>query len=215
MSSTLSESADELTPTVTAAGPWYGLDIETDTTIDGLDPACSSIVAVALTGAGDIELVLDGDEALMLADLDRALAALEPGVIVTWNGAAFDLPFIADRARTLGVEIGLRLRFDPTIHRRHPLPGHDGAYRGRWYDHRHIDGYQLFRADVGASMHLACGLKPLARFVGLPVIEVDRAAIHELDAEVTRRYVASDAHLARALVLRRVATALAAVDPVR
>lgn len=169
---------------------------------------------MALSGADDLELVLDGDEAEMLAHLDGALAELEPGVLVTWNGAAFDLPFIADRARTLGVEIGLRLRFDPTIHRRDPLPGHAGAYRGRWYDHRHIDGYQLFRADVGASMHLPCGLKPLARFVGLPVVEVDRAKIHQLDAEVTRRYVASDARLARTLVLRRMSTALAAVDAV-
>ena len=167
-----------------------------------------------MSGADNIEIVLDGDEAGLLADLDGALATLEPGVLVTWNGAAFDLPFIADRARTLGVEIGLQLRFDPTIHRREPLPGHQGAYRGRWYDHRHIDGYQLFRADVGASMRLPCGLKPLARFVGLPVVEVDRAAIHQLDADITRRYVASDARLARALVLRRVATAVAAVDPV-
>jgi len=172
-------------------------------------------VAIALTGI-DVEVVLDGDEARQLADLDRALADLRPGVIVTWNGAAFDLPFIADRARMHDLEIGLRLRADPAIPRRDPLPGHQGAYRGTWYRHRHIDGYQLFRADVGtdagAGVQLPCGLKPLARFVGLPVVEVDREAIHELDANTTRRYVTSDANLARELVMRRVATAMAAID---
>jgi DNA polymerase elongation subunit (family B) len=203
-------SPDARTPD--APGPWYGLDIETDTTIDGLDPARSGLVAVALTDGEGFELVVDGDEPRILTELDHTLAGLEPGIIVTWNGAAFDLPFIADRARQLGITTGLRLRFDPLIHRRDPLPGHDGAYRARWYDHRHIDGYQLFRADVGAAMHLPCGLKALAAFVGLPVVEVDRSAIHELDAETTRRYVASDARLARSLVLRRVTTALSAID---
>jgi DNA polymerase elongation subunit (family B) len=169
-------------------------------------------VAAALSGDDGFEIVLDGDEAKILAGLDRALAAIEPGIIVTWNGAAFDLPFIDDRARRLEITIGLRLRLDPTIPRRDPLPGHAGAYRARWHDHRHIDGYQLFRADVGAAMNLPCGLKALAGFVGLPIVEVDRATIHELDAETTRRYVASDARLARSLVLRRLATAVSAVD---
>lgn len=195
------------------AEPWYGLDIETDTSIDGLDPSVSRILAVAVAGAG-VEIVLDGDETSVLTDLDRSLAELDAGVLITWNGAAFDLPFIADRARALGIEIGLRLVADPSIARREPLPGHDGGYRAAWHDHRHLDGYQLFRADVGAAMHLPCGLKPLARLVGLSVVEVDRETIHRLDPETTRRYVASDARLARELVLRRRATAIGAIDRV-
>jgi hypothetical protein len=170
---------------------------------------------VAVSGPDGFEMVIDqvvGDEAAILAELDRRLAELDGGVLVTWNGAAFDLPFIADRARLLGVDIGLRLRLDPTIHRREPLPGHDGAYRARWHRHRHLDGYQLYRADVGASMHLSCGLKPLARFMGLSVVDVDREAIHRLDADTIRRYVASDARLTRTLVLRRLGTAVAAID---
>jgi len=39
--------------------------------------------------------------------------------------------------------------------------------------------------------------------VGLPVVEVDRARIHELTLEERRNYVASDARLAKALVERR------------
>ena len=191
--------------------PLYGLDIETDTTIDGLDPAVAAVVAVAITGA-DFELVFDGSESEILTRTDEALAGLSPGVIVTWNGASFDLPFLAQRAAKLGCELGLRLQLDPQIPGRHqPLAGHPGSYRAAWFDHRHLDGYQLFRADVGVCLGLSCGLKPLARFVGLPVVVVDRERIHELTDAARREYVASDAHLARRLVARRPA-ALAAVD---
>ena len=138
------------------------------------------MVAIALTG-DEIELVLDGDEPTIIAQLDDVLAGLPAGVLVTWNGAGFDLPYLQDRARRHGLSLGLELRLDPAIGGRHePLLGHDGAYRARWYHHRHVDGYQLFRADVGATLHLPCGLKPLARMVGLPVVEVDRERIHEL-----------------------------------
>ena len=192
--------------------PTYGLDIETDTRIDGLDPRVAAVVAVALVGDG-VDLVIDHDrERSVLLELDAALAALAPGVIVTWNGAGFDLPFLQDRAAVHGLHLGLRLAADPTIPgRRAPLPGHTGAYRAAWYRHRHLDGYQLFRADVGATIGLSCGLKSLSRFVGLPTVEVDRARIHELSAAERRGYVASDAGLARALVARR-ADAPAAVD---
>ena len=161
------------------------------------------MVAVAVTGA-DLEVVLDADEVTILVELDRLLRRLQPGVLVTWNGAGFDLPFLADRARRAGVRLGLDLALDPDIPGHHePLAGHAGAYRGRWHGHAHLDGYQLFRADVGASLHLPCGLKPLARLVGLPVVEVDRERIHELSDAERRAYVASDAHLARRLVARR------------
>lgn len=181
----------------------YGLDIETDTTINGLDPSVAAIVAIALAG-DDLEVVLDGDEAEMLREVDRVLAELPAGVLVTWNGGGFDLPYLHDRAHRLGVALGLRLRLDPLIGGHHdPLAGHEGGYRARWYQHGHVDGYQLFRADVGATLHLPCGLKPLAKLVGLPVVEVDRERIHELDDCERRAYVASDAHLARDLVGRR------------
>ncbi len=194
--------------------PSYGLDIETDTTIDGLDPRIAAVVAVAIVGDGVEEVLERGPagEAELLRLVDGTIAALPAGVIITWNGAGFDLPFLHDRARRHGVPLGLRLAPDPTIPgRREPLPGHAGAYRAAWYGHRHLDGYQLFRADVGATVGLSCGLKALARFVGLPVIEVDRTRIHELDGAERRAYVASDARLARQLVGRRV-DAFRAVD---
>jgi uncharacterized protein YprB with RNaseH-like and TPR domain len=173
----------------------------------------SPIVGVALVGEG-VEVVLDGPEPELLAALDHTLATLAPGVIVTWNGSAFDLPFLADRAARTGAALGLVIRHDTGIVlSRDPLRGHPGAYRASWYEHRHLDGYRLYRSEIDPESGVSCGLKPLARHLGLDVVEVDRARIHELAADELRRYVLSDALLARELVARRWATARHAVDP--
>ena len=192
--------------------PLYGIDIETDTSVDGLDPTCSPIVAVAVDGAG-VEAVLTGDEAPLLQELDVLLRDLPAGVLVTWNGARFDLPFIADRCRWLGLDVGLRLH-ESAERCDDPLPGHSSAYLASWYGHSHLDGYRLFRSDAGRALPVSCGLKNLARLVGLEPFEVDRSAIHDLSPDELRRYVLSDARLARQMVERRLATALGAVDVV-
>jgi hypothetical protein len=200
-------------PTSEHGPPLYGLDIETDTSVDGLDPAVSPIVSVAIVGTG-VEHIFDGSERDVLLAVDRAIAALAPGVLITWNGSGFDLPFLDDRARLLGIDLGLRIVHDPGIVlSRDPLLGHPGAYRGRWYQHRHLDGYRLYRSEIDPESGLSCGLKSLARHFDLPFIEVERDRIHELDQDTLRRYVTSDASLARELVARRWATAQHAIDP--
>jgi DNA polymerase elongation subunit (family B) len=192
----------------------YGLDIETDTTINGLDPRVAAVVTVALAGPG-FEEVFTGPEPELLIDLDERIGQLEPGVIATWNGAAFDLPFLADRASGHGVHLGLRLQHDSAITmRRAPLPGHRGAYRASWFDHGHLDAYRLYRGDVGPALRISCSLKSIARFVGLAPIEVDRTKIHDLSNEALHAYAASDARLARILTERRWGTASRFVDRV-
>jgi len=147
--------------------PYYGLDIETDTTVDGLDPARSEVVAVALTmpDRADGDVVLTGPEPQMLHDLDDLLLELPPGVLVTWNGAAFDLPFLAERARRAGVPLHLRLAEDPSLDGGRHRGDRRSAYRASWGAHRHLDGYRLYRADVGRTLGLSCGLKPMASTV--------------------------------------------------
>ncbi len=194
--------------------PVYGLDIETDTTIDGLDPGVARVVTVALSCPHHDE-VFSGPEVALLRDLDERLSQLAPGVLATWNGATFDLPFLSDRAGRLGVPLGLRLVADPDIALRHPpLPGHRGGYRGAWHGHRHLDAYRLYRNDVGPSLRVSCSLKSIARLVGLAPVEVDRTRIHDLSREVLHAYASSDARLARVLAERRWSTASRAVDRV-
>jgi uncharacterized protein YprB with RNaseH-like and TPR domain len=190
----------------------YGLDIETDTTIDGLDPEVAAVVTVALSNDGFDE-VFSGEEPEILRAVDDRLADLEPGVIATWNGAAFDLPFLADRAARHRIALGLRLRADPAICLDHdPLPGHRTAYRARWHRHGHVDAYRLYRADVGPALRVSCSLKSIARLVGFTPVEVDRTLIHDLSHEMLHAYAASDARLARVLTERRWPTALRFVD---
>jgi uncharacterized protein YprB with RNaseH-like and TPR domain len=191
--------------------PVYGLDIETDTTTDGLDPAVARVVTVALASEG-YEETFTGPEATLLADLDDRLARLEPGVIATWNGGAFDLPFIADRAAMHDLALGLSLRYDASIAVRSPLPGHAGAYRASWFRHSHLDAYRVYRGDVGPALRISCSLKSIGRFVGLSPVEVDRTRIHDLSNEALHAYAASDARLARILTERRWATASRCID---
>jgi uncharacterized protein YprB with RNaseH-like and TPR domain len=194
--------------------PVYGLDIETDTSIDGLDPSVAPVLTVALSNPAFDE-VFTGREDELLDQLDRRLAQMRPGVLATWNGAAFDLPFLAQRASLHGISLGLRLRHDPSLAMRHaPLPGLPGAYRARWHDHGHIDAYRLYRGDVGPALRVSCALKSIARLVGLAPIEVDRSRIHELSHEALHAYAASDARLARVLTERRWSTASRFVDRV-
>ncbi len=190
----------------------YGLDIETDTRIDGLDPSVARILTVALSLPGGDEL-FSGPEHELLADLEQRLRDLPPGVIATWNGGAFDLPFIADRAALNGVRLSLRLDLDTRLRvRGNPLPGHKGVYRGAWDRHQHLDAYRVYRSDMGPMLRVSCSLKSIARLMGLRTIEVDRTRIHDLSHEALHAYAANDARLARVLAERRWSSAARHVD---
>ena len=185
------------------ASALYGLDIETDTSTNGLDPAVAPVVAVGLSSEAEGDVAFTGPEAAVLTDLDAYLSTLPPGVIVTWNGAAFDLPFLADRAATHGLEIGLSILWDPAIRkRRDPIPGHVGAYRARWHDHDHLDAYRAYRR-IAEDPEISCALKAVARREGFEPIEVDCEQIHTLSPDELASYVLSDARLARLLASRR------------
>lgn len=196
--------------------PVYGLDIETDTETDGLDPQIGRILCVGLSGPGGELVLAHHDEQALLLELDRCLAGLTPGVLATWNGAAFDLPYLATRAQRLAVPLGLHLQLDPAMVLRHgPLPGHDGAYRATWHGHTHLDAYRVFRSDVGRTFGMSCSLKSVAGLVGLAPVDEDASRVHELPRDQLYSYVASDARCTRELVLRRWATAHVAVDQPR
>jgi hypothetical protein len=196
----------------------YGLDIETDTTPmhdstpRGLDPATTSIVNVAVS-TRDGEIVFRGDEKSLLLSLDRYIRNLPVGVVATWNGAVFDLPFILSRAKFLGIELGLTVSPAENIRPKYePLPGHRGGYHGVWSNHTavphvHLDiayALQKHATDLGIQW----SLKPLARHHGLSPIEVDRTAVHLLTPEQQDEYVASDARVTRVLAERLLTSTL-------
>jgi hypothetical protein len=193
--------------------PLYGLDIETDTATDGLDPSVGRVLAVAIAAVDRVEVLDDADEAVLLDRLDRYLADLPAGALITWNGARFDLPYLATRAAIVGIPLGLRLTLDPRLAGRHdPLPGHAGAYRARWHHHDHLDAYRLYRADVGPALRVPCSLKAIAALAGLEPVEVDASRVHELTPLQMSAYVGSDARCTVELARRRWPTARLALD---
>ncbi|CAN5798387.1 hypothetical protein BH10ACT1_BH10ACT1_11010 [soil metagenome] len=187
----------------------YGIDIETDTTCDGLDPAVASVLTIALSGRSFDDLFI-GDEATMLRALDARLASLPAGVLATWNGATFDLPFIADRARLLGVDLDLHLCLDRRLTLdRAPLPGHAGAYRGSWGAHAHLDTFRLYGQGSGSGW---TSLRSIGRLLGVGAQAAPVGRTRDLTNEALHAHASSDARLARVLAERRWGAAARLID---
>ena len=193
-------------------GPIVAIDIETETSPchvppleccsrRGLDPSVTPITAVGVSTAGKDRVLLADDnasEAQLLRDLD-ALMAASTGTLVTWNGAVFDLPFLADRYKLHGLSTGLQLVADPNLPVKYsPTPGHAGGYQATWYDLRHLDIMKEFK-DTARQLGVSWSLKPLAIALGHEPVEVDRRAMHLLSASELEEYVASDARITRLL----------------
>ncbi|QXC62889.1 hypothetical protein KSP35_08950 [Aquihabitans sp. G128] len=189
----------------------YGIDIETDTSRDALDPAVAPVLTIALSGR-TFDDVFIGDEATMLRALDDRLASLAPGVLATWNGATFDLPFIAERARLLGVDLDLRLCLDRRLTLgRAPLPGHAGAYRGVWGAHVHLDTFRLFGQSPAGPW---TSLRSIGRLLGVGTGGAGSRPGKDLADEALHAHAASDARLARVLAERRWGAAARLLDHV-
>jgi len=189
----------------------YGLDIETDTSTGGLDPHESRVLAAAIASPRGTQ-VITGPEPKLLAQLDSAFASLAPGVIVTWNGGGFDLPFLAARAERAALPIGLRVWPDGRVVGRPLQPGGAVAYSAAWHHHGHLDAYRLYR-HVRLALGVSASLKSLARHLGLPAIEPDASRVHELSPADLAAYVARDAELAVEMAHRAWSRSGIALDP--
>lgn len=188
--------------------PTYALDIETDTSISetsGLDPRVGGVTSVALSLETEI-IVLDLEtcetETKILSSLQKILTKdLSPGVLTTWNGSVFDLPFLQARMYKNTVLNDLKLYYDASLPVKYaPTPGFLGGYRAVWGEHKHCDIAKTFKLQAEKA-NISWSLKPVARFNGLNPIEVDRVNMHLLTPQQERDYVASDAIVTRELKL--------------
>lgn len=213
-------------------GRIFALDIETDTDgVNGLDPRESRITELAVATADESVVFADDSEAKLLYDANKYIQALQPGLIVTWNGAFFDLPFISDRVRklrtdqhrtlkgalgfgdiyidrlrkfamTLVPQPGLKPKYDY-------LPGHTTAYSLLWPTDDTPDGLVHSHLDISfaykqfaAEQGIKHSLKPVARAASIEMIEVDRSKMHELTPQQRHDYAVSDVRGTRELALR-------------
>lgn len=129
----------------------FAFDIETDTTVNGLDRRVVEIISFAVYSP-DVQIVIDGGtEAERIRRFCDLLDDIPPGIACSWNGGPFDGPFTSDRARMACIDSGIVLVPDPAIVPKYEfLPGHDAAYRLRLRRHRHADlayAYQGYALD--------------------------------------------------------------------
>ncbi len=214
-------------------------DLETT----GLEPDRDRIFLVALRApdGGTEVLEVSGDDAAAEAELLHRLVArvraLDPDVIENHNLHGFDLPFLARRARLLGVPLALGRAGNPGLRLR---PAARGSALGRGSTDRAADpmrrsrytlpGRELIdtldavmRHDFAARDLPGHGLKAVARHLGLagPAREhIPGARVHEVfrhDPERVRRYARDDVTEAAGLarLLGGAAFALARMAPRR
>lgn len=177
----------------------HALDIETDTSDDGLDPRRSWIRSVSVwsnDGSFVVETSRRGREPALLETLADWVGNLPAGVIATWNGAGFDLPFLVDRCRHLGLDQiaeQVVLHADETRTPKYgPLPGHRYGYRASSvFGHRHVDISFVWQAYAEQQL-VSWSLKPVARHLGLSPVTVERERIHTLTGAELVAYNLSD-----------------------
>lgn len=208
--------------------PIYGFDIETDTAADqidpnipaGLDHRAATVTSAAIwclaTGDGIVfgEALTVGANRLEKLDAERRLLnelvtyvqVMPAGIIATWNGANFDLPWVRHRLNLHQLNGGPDLvAASDRAPKYEPLPGeHRTGYRARWAAHDHVDvafAYRQFAVDHDVRH----SLKPVATAACIEVIEEDASSTHLLGTLELATYNLSDARATAKLAGRHLA----------
>lgn len=209
------------------------LQFDLETT--GLDPGRDRVFMVAVrhpSGATEVlEAVGEGEagEAELIRRLVETVRAADPDVIENHNLHGFDLPFLARRARRLGVPLALGRLGTGLLERaarRGTVTGPDASRRVRFVapGRELIDTLDaVMRYDFAARELPGHGLKAVARHLGVASPDreyVPGALIHTVyrtDPERVRRYATDDVEEVAAIsrLLGGAAFALASMAPRR
>ncbi len=184
------------------------LDIETSTLTPDQDGA--RILMIALSDTRGYEELLEGDEKRMLEQLVERIQQLDPDVIEGHNMFGFDLPYLAARAKALGIPLrlgrdGSELRFGSP--RQCIIGANSRTFTPAYVHGRHlIDTYlTVQRFDIGRGDLEGYGLKEAAQQLGVAApdrIYLEREQIPELwrtAPDTVRRYCLQDVHETRRL----------------
>ncbi len=182
----------------------HRLQFDLETT--ALSPKQGRIFLVAVRDSRGLEAVLeapdDSDEAALIAGLCALIRARDPDVIENHNLFGFDLPFLEERADTLGVPLHLGRHPDLPLLERYEEP--DGRGDGRRTRYR-LAGRELIDTLDAVRRHafstrdmLGHGLKAAARYFGVAAPERTHVAgaetfhTYRRDPDQLRRYALDD-----------------------
>ena len=181
-----------------------GFDIETytggfcpDGERTGLDPRYTRVTSAAVWSGTSGEYFADEAEQKLLKNLNEWFMDFpdRSATIVTWNGANFDLPFVALRAICNGVPLGLSLRDCAARPFKYRLcPGYDAGQVGSWGGLDHVDLMYSYK-EYALEHDVKYSLKPVGRSLGFNPIEVDASQMELLSPEEQRAYNLSDSSL--------------------
>ena len=175
--------------------PRYAFDIETT----GLDWRADRVTTYALYGE-NVSVVEEGaDERRLVLRMRDLLASLPAGVVLTWNGAVFDGPFVAGRSKVLGLPEWFDFARDPSIVPKYePQPGFEAAGLHPIFPalggatHSHTDIAYGYWRSWAQDYRVQHSLKPVARAVGIEVVKVDREHMGTLSVSERLAYCLSD-----------------------
>jgi DNA polymerase I len=184
------------------------LDIETTTLTP--DQQGAQVLMIALSDTRGYEALLDGDEKQILEQLVERIQALDPDVIEGHNLFGFDVPYLAARAKAVGVPLrlgrdGSELRLGSP--RQCIIGANSRTFTPAFVHGRHlIDTYlSVQRFDIGRGDLESYGLKEATQQLGIAApdrIYLEREQIPDLwrtDPETVRRYCLQDVHETRRL----------------
>ena len=194
---------------------FYALDIETDNSEGfGLDPINGRIISIAVVSAsgrtwfqqaqqpeGERQMLRD------FAELWKELRRQGSAVWVTWNGGAFDFPFLSHRLMVNRVPALFELKLSQDRKPKYePINGFEGVYAvsdDMGLDIDHLDMAYVMKDWAEARSH-SWSLKPTAAFLDFHDSRMDMFrgdSIHSQDTHMVAAYNIHDAKMTLDLAL--------------
>lgn len=182
----------------------HRLQFDLETT--SLNPQRGRIFLIAVRDTRGLAAILEAptaaDEAGLIADLCALIRERDPDVVENHNLFGFDLPFLEQRARVLGVPLRLGRAEGPALLESFEEPG---GFRRRRRTRYSLAGRELIdtleavrRYDFAARDMPGHGLKAAARYFGVAAPDrtylpgADVFPTYQHDPEQVRRYALDD-----------------------
>lgn len=191
---------------------FWALDIETDNSEGyGLDPTHAQIISIALVshaGAVWFQAARDfGQEGELLSSFGQFLIDNTVGdLIVTWNGGAFDWPFLTTRMARHWIMPPWELTDHPTRQPKYePLRGFDGVQSVETkFGAKHLDMAYVLDKKWAEDHNVSWSLKPVAECLGFRDHRLDMMrgeTAHAEDPHMLAAYNIHDALITLRLAL--------------